>query len=80
MAVWAHDAYNHVQSAVQKGVHVLGGALGAMEAVKGIYHLGQQGVGMARGMSNAMSAGGQSTQSLGSMAMMSGAVVGGAVL
>ena len=79
MAVWAHDAYNHVQSAVQKGVHVLGGALGAMEAVKGIYHLGQQGVGMVRGMSNAMSAG-QSTQSLGSMAMMSGAVVGGAVL
>jgi hypothetical protein len=79
MAVWAHDAYNHVQSAVQKGVHVLGGALGAMEAVKGIYHLGQQGVGMVRGMSNAMSAG-QTTQSLGSMAMMSGAVVGGAVL
>jgi hypothetical protein len=78
MALWAHHAYNHVQSAVQKGVHVLGGALGAMEAVKGIYHLGQQGVGMARGLSNALSAA-QTSQTLGSMAM-SGAVVGGAVL
>jgi hypothetical protein len=46
-----------------------------MEAVKGIYHLGQQGVGMARGLISA----GQQSQTLGSMAM-SGAVVGGAVL
>jgi hypothetical protein len=78
MAVWAHQTLGHVQSAVQKGVHVLGGALGAMEAVKGIYHLGQQGASMARGMSNALSTA-QTGQTLGSMAM-AGAVAGGAVL
>jgi hypothetical protein len=49
-----------------------------VEAVKGIYHLGQQGASMARGMSNALSTA-QTGQTLGSLA--TGALLaGGAVL
>ena len=41
MGLWSQETANHVGSGVQKGVHVLQGALGAVEAVKGIYRLAQ---------------------------------------
>jgi hypothetical protein len=46
MALWAQDTWNHVGSAIQKGGHVLEGALGAYGAVKGIVEMGGA---MARG-------------------------------